>query len=142
MRRITHSNNPIPEREIAVVGKTVNVYIHTDIVSENIETEEGNRTEYSAVEYFARLPYTPKFELTDAIVAEIMAKDTEVEAKKVRAIRNQLLEASDCEVLPDRLAKSSSAFKAWSDYRQSLRDITEQEGFPWDIVWPEKPSKE
>jgi hypothetical protein len=30
--------------------------------------------------------------------------------------------------------------EAWAIYRQQLRDITDQPGFPWDIVWPEKPS--
>jgi hypothetical protein len=27
----------------------------------------------------------------------------------------------------------------WATYRQELRDITAQEGFPWNVVWPEKP---
>jgi len=27
----------------------------------------------------------------------------------------------------------------WSTYRQALRDITEQEGFPYQVTWPTKP---
>jgi hypothetical protein len=27
----------------------------------------------------------------------------------------------------------------WAAYRQELRDVTAQEGFPWDVVWPETP---
>ena len=29
---------------------------------------------------------------------------------------------------------------AWSVYRQALLDVTQQEGFPNDVVWPTKPS--
>jgi hypothetical protein len=28
---------------------------------------------------------------------------------------------------------------AWQEYRQQLRDITSQDGFPWDVIWPESP---
>lgn len=27
----------------------------------------------------------------------------------------------------------------WAAYRQQLRDITTQPGFPWDVVWPDEP---
>ena len=27
----------------------------------------------------------------------------------------------------------------WADYRQALRDIPQQSGFPGDIDWPVKP---
>jgi len=30
--------------------------------------------------------------------------------------------------------------KEWSDYRQELRDITEQDGYPGSIIWPEEPT--
>jgi hypothetical protein len=29
--------------------------------------------------------------------------------------------------------------QAWADYRQALLDIPSQEGFPHDVIWPEKP---
>ena len=29
--------------------------------------------------------------------------------------------------------------QAWADYRQALLDITQQSGFPQDVVWPTKP---
>lgn len=28
---------------------------------------------------------------------------------------------------------------AWATYRQALRDITAQQGFPWNVTWPEQP---
>jgi hypothetical protein len=28
---------------------------------------------------------------------------------------------------------------AWAAYRQELRDITAQAGFPWNVTWPTQP---
>ena len=30
--------------------------------------------------------------------------------------------------------------QAWADYRRALLDITAQDGFPYNVVWPEKPA--
>jgi hypothetical protein len=66
--------------------------------------------------------------------------DTEGEAAKVRAQRDQLLIASDINVLPDRWnSMTVEQQQAWSTYRQALRDITAQAGFPWDVQWPTQP---
>ncbi|WP_137734043.1 tail fiber assembly protein [Pseudaquabacterium pictum] len=51
--------------------------------------------------------------------------------------RNQLL-ASDWTQLPNApLAAEQRA--AWETYRQALRDITDQPGYPLSIDWPLKP---
>ena len=61
-------------------------------------------------------------------------------AEQARAERNQLLAESDWTQLPDARAAMGEAKAAeWDAYRQALRDITEQAGFPADIVWPVKP---
>jgi hypothetical protein len=62
------------------------------------------------------------------------AKDAE-QSKSVRASRNTLLTDSDW----TQVADSPVDQAAWATYRQALRDITAQEGFPWDIEWPEQP---
>lgn len=31
--------------------------------------------------------------------------------------------------------------EAWATYRQALRDIPEQEGYPFNVVWPTEPSQ-
>lgn len=54
----------------------------------------------------------------------------------VRAIRNSLLAESDWTQLPD---VPQSIKDLWTPYRQALRDITEQTGFPTDVVWPTPP---
>jgi hypothetical protein len=66
---------------------------------------------------------------------EEIAERTEVEAAKVRLERNARLADCDWTQLPD----SPADHDAWAAYRQELRDVTAQEGFPWDITWPEVP---
>ena len=61
-------------------------------------------------------------------------KDAE-QAKSMRETRTQLLKDSDWTQIAD-----STADKAvWATYRQALRDITAQSGFPWTITWPTQP---
>lgn len=61
-------------------------------------------------------------------------------AAGVRAERNRLLAESDWTQLPDaRTAMGEVKAAAWDTYRQALRDIPEQSGFPRDVVWPVKP---
>jgi hypothetical protein len=57
-------------------------------------------------------------------------------ASQVRAERNRLLTASDWTQLPD-VPEATRA--AWTAYRQTLRDIPQQDGFPRDVAWPVKP---
>lgn len=52
-----------------------------------------------------------------------------------RMKRNVLLAETDWMVLSDVPAASQAVL----DYRQALRDITNQEGFPENVVWPVKP---
>jgi len=70
--------------------------------------------------------------------AEQAAVDDSV-ADKVRAKRNQLLKDTDWTQLPDVHGAVSSA-SDYVDYRRQLRDITTQDGFPHDVVWPVIPS--
>jgi len=56
-------------------------------------------------------------------------------AKSVRADRDKRLAECDWTQLSD-----SQVDKAvWATYRQELRDVPAQAGFPYDITWPVKP---
>ena len=55
-------------------------------------------------------------------------------AQTVRAKRNQLLVESDSMALADRITDD------WRTYRQALRDVPAQAGFPNSITWPTEPS--
>ena len=55
-------------------------------------------------------------------------------SKEVRKQRDRLLSETDWMALSD-----TSLSPEWASYRQALRDITAQEGFPHSITWPVKP---
>lgn len=56
--------------------------------------------------------------------------------RAIKNERNLLLEASDWTQLPDVPLDTK---EAWADYRQELRDITNQPD-PFNIVWPIPPA--
>jgi hypothetical protein len=55
--------------------------------------------------------------------------------EEVRVERNRLLAASDWTQLADAPVDQA----AWAAYRQALRDVPQQAGFPDNVVWPVKP---
>ena len=61
-------------------------------------------------------------------------KDTE-QAKPVRESRNTKLSECDWTQVADAPVDKT----VWATYRQALRDITTQSGFPWEITWPVAP---
>jgi hypothetical protein len=62
------------------------------------------------------------------------AKDAE-QAKSVRQQRGEKLKDSDW----TQVADAPVGQAAWATYRQALRDVTGQLGFPWTITWPTQP---
>lgn len=54
---------------------------------------------------------------------------------EIRDQRNLLLAQSDWTQASDAPVDQA----AWRTYRQALRDIPSQEGFPTNVVWPTKP---
>jgi hypothetical protein len=63
------------------------------------------------------------------------AAEDESLASQARAKRDQLLAASDFSQLPDAPVNA----EAWAVYRQALRDVPDQVGFPHEIDWPVAP---
>lgn len=91
--------------------------------------------------------------LQNAYNAACLAKDEQAAADAARALRNKLLDLSDKEMSLDRLGLDisstltfltslSSIFSGeWAVYRQALRDLPQQKGFPFDVVWPGSPDE-
>ena len=127
---------------------------------EEVQTEEG--VQYTADEYVLIVPVSQA--LNKRIEANFemwlnkaISEDYDRAAAEVRAARDKLLAESDKEMVLDRLgleAPTGTTFSAylnflktiagivsgeWAQYRQALRDITTQEGFPYDVNFPEKP---
>jgi hypothetical protein len=65
-------------------------------------------------------------------------KDAE-QAKGVREERSRKLAESDWTRLDDN-GLSVEKKSAWAAYRQALRDVPSQPGFPWSVNWPSTPS--
>lgn len=70
---------------------------------------------------------------------EKQAEDQE-QADKVRMQRDRILYASDWSQLPDAPITTEQK-QEWLLYRQELRDVPNQQGFPWNVVWPAEPKK-
>ena len=62
---------------------------------------------------------------------------TNAEHQRIR--RDSILKATDWAVLPDS-PFTGDTLAAWKTFRQALRDIPSQAGFPDNITWPTKPS--
>lgn len=86
------------------------------------------------VEQMAGKWYT-KYSVADLDADAIVAKDAE-QAKNMRAQRNEKLAQTDWtqgKDIPDNISSK------WAVYRQALRDVPAQSGFPWDVQWPAQP---
>jgi hypothetical protein len=76
-----------------------------------------------------------KYSVADLDADGIAAKDAE-QAKAIRSDRDQRLKDSDWtqgKDIPDAVSQP------WAVYRQALRDVPQQTGFPWDVQWPTQP---
>ena len=67
---------------------------------------------------------------------EQVTERTEAKAAEVRQQRNELLAACDWTQVVDISLDPAS----WVSYRQELRNITAQPGFPHTVTWPEEPA--
>ena len=77
---------------------------------------------------------------TDADIAEAQRTETktaEQKAQSLRDKRNSLLRKSDWTQGADVPTSTKSK---WTDYRQNLRDLPAQSGFPDSVTWPTQPS--
>lgn len=70
----------------------------------------------------------------------VKPKSQDQTAQTVKAIRNQLLADSDWTQLPNG-PLSDAQRTAWATYRQALRDVSSQPGYPLHVNWPAQPQK-
>ena len=121
-----------------------------DVVFEGPQATGGTVYQYSqrdGVEQISGKWYTkyilgPVFTDGETTAAEQEAaykasKDAE-QAKSVRTSRDDKLKDSDWIVIKN-LELNANIPGAWEVYRQALRDIPAQSGFPWTITWPTQP---
>lgn len=73
-------------------------------------------------------------EMSDEAKAALDAQ----QAEAVRSTRDQKIAETDWIVIKN-LELNQNVPGVWEVYRQALRDVPAQAGFPWDINWPVKP---
>lgn len=81
------------------------------------------------VEEWISTPATPE-EITER---------TDNQAAAVRSERNQKLANCDWTQLADS-PLSAEEKAAWAFYRENLRMVPDQPGFPWNVQWPPEPT--
>ena len=145
-------------------GNLIEVAFFDDV--KEIQEEESTQYEYSV--YTIKTIYREDLESYingnyEDYLALAKETDYQLEASKVREKRNELLADSDKFLLLDRLGISLpseitattllSSIKDffdnlkevlngdWAEYRQKLRDLTKQEGFPYNVEFPKKPEE-
>jgi hypothetical protein len=77
---------------------------------------------------------TPAKTAAENEAAYIAQLDTD-QAKHIREQRDAKLASSDW----TQVADSPVDKAAWATYRQALRDVPSQAGFPWEVTWPTTP---
>ena len=132
MKQKTHYSQKPENLEIITVGDKDLIYVRENIEKETINTDgfETEKVGYIADEYFMTLPHPAAGSYEEYIIA---AKAMEYEnlANLARNRRDQLLSATDYLALSDQTMPENVKI-----YRQKLRDIPEQSGFPYEIDWP------
>lgn len=127
------------EEETTKIKYSYDTYRISKNYRDNLETELADETKFNQW------------------LSDVKAKFYDIKAEEVRKVRNELLKESDAEMCLDRMGlvmPEGTSFTAWisflkalgnaisgrmAKYRQELRDITKQEGFPFNVVFPEKP---
>ena len=136
MRAKTQYGPQKPNRsQVERVGSTAVLRLR-----ENIEavTMPDGETGWQADEYELTYPWSSTISTrveadSAAYLAQAKREDYDRAAAQAREKRNALLAATDKDCLVDR-----EPTEATLAYRQALRDLPEQESWPYGIVWPEK----
>lgn len=110
---------------------------------------EKHVSEYSlrqAIGKYEQLAFgklTPEFMSQHGVTEEEYSLEDEMTdeelASRVRMRRNSMISHTDFYVLPD-YPSDSEGLEAVKAYRQALRDVPEQSGFPRNVQWPAMPS--
>ena len=118
-----------------------------DVVFEGPQATGGTVYQYSQAagveqidgKWYTKYVLGPTFTDGETTAAEqetaYKASKDEEQATSVRTSRNDKLKECDWTQITDATVDKT----AWATYRQALRDITAQAGFPWTITWPDAP---
>lgn len=110
-------------------NKYTSMYTLRQAIWDNDHTIFGDLTEELKIRFnITEEEYNPEDEMSDEELAQ-----------RVRNKRNSLLSQSDFYVQPD-YPSTAEGLEAVKAYRQALRDVPSQTGFPRNVQWPSLPS--
>ena len=87
------------------------------------------------------MPYTEanyQLALSEAWQGEVNVEEVPETAEEIRARREKLMAETDWTQTLDAPIDAATR-ESMRTYRQALRDVPQQDGFPADIQWPELP---
>ena len=126
-----------PAVDYVADSRVKNIKTYADIVREN-----GKMTTLLRIPMHDEVAEVAKYVLENNIVLQEEPKPEEPEVDieaMVLAKRERLLKETDYLVLPD-YPISEERLAEIKVYRQALRDITLQEGYFENVIWPTKPN--
>lgn len=110
-------------------NKYTSMYTLRQAIWDNDHTIFGDLTEELKIRFnITEEEYNPEDEMSDEELAQ-----------RVRNKRNSLISQSDFYVQPD-YPSTAEGLEAVKAYRQALRDVPSQTGFPRNVQWPSLPS--
>ncbi len=122
------------------------VEIHDNVVINLIEIAEKYRAGYERATGNLVLDADDYLDIQmgdvyDPETGKFSRDGVQVEAIAAQYVRGQLLRASDYTQTLDYPCTDAER-DAWRDYRQALRDLPDQPGWPEDFAWPKVPGRE
>jgi hypothetical protein len=126
-----------------------------DVVFEGAQATGGTAYQYSQADgveqidgkWYTKYVLGPTFidTVIDGVTITALEHETAYKAQKdadqaksVRQSRDDKLKETDWVVIKN-LELNANIPGVWEVYRQALRDIPNQSGFPWTITWPVEP---
>ncbi|MBM3365369.1 MAG: hypothetical protein FJY48_06620 [Betaproteobacteria bacterium] len=104
-----------------------------------VRIDEGAVDEKFVGSTFIIDPYeVVEVKLWRAYTAEEKAEINTQKAAAVRRERNTKLSECDWTQLDDTPLENVAKAR-WANYRQALRDVPAQSGFPFNVIWPDQP---
>lgn len=138
--KVESSIAPVAPYDLTIIDGDAEITFYNNV--KLIEASESITKKWSWNEYELRVKY--RIDLVDTIEANLpawlevaKAKEYETAAAQVRAKRGILLNDTDWTQYTDSPLEENEKIK-WATYRQALRDLPQQPGFPEDIKWPAK----
>jgi hypothetical protein len=125
-------------------GKIVRVVSTNNIDLQLLDNEQYIDGSYDDSMYYVAngtavaMPVKPNYYDVFDYSTKQWVVDENIAINNIKNQRNQLLVYSDWTQIPNNPLTTEQQ-TAWATYRQELRDIPLQSGYPFNVVWPVAP---